>query len=51
MHLRDLPSVDRLLGDEVLAAAPRPLAIAAARAALDRGRESIREGEEPVDDV
>ena len=51
MHLRDLPSVDRLLGDEVLAAAPRPLAIAAARAALERAREAIRAGEEPEDVV
>jgi L-seryl-tRNA(Ser) seleniumtransferase len=51
MRLRDLPSVDRLLGDEVLAAAPRPLAAAAARAALDRAREAIRAGEEPDDVV
>jgi L-seryl-tRNA(Ser) seleniumtransferase len=49
MHLRDLPSVDRLLGDEVLAAAPRSLAVAAARAALERAREAIRAGEEPED--
>jgi L-seryl-tRNA(Ser) seleniumtransferase len=47
MHLRDLPSVDRLLGDDVLAAAPRPLATAAARSALERAREAIRAGDEP----
>jgi len=51
MHLRDLPSVDRLLGDDVLAAAPRPLATAAARSALERAREAIRAGEEPGDVV
>ena len=34
MELRDLPSVDRLLADEALAAAPRSLATAAARVAL-----------------
>ena len=49
MHLRDLPSVDRLLGDEVLAAAPRPLATAAARSALERARAAIRAGEDPGD--
>ncbi len=49
MHLRDLPSVDRLLGDDVLAAAPRPLAAAAARSALERARAAIRAGEEPGD--
>ena len=51
MELRDLPSVDRLLGDEVLAAAPRPLATAAARAALERAREEIQAGSDPVDPV
>jgi L-seryl-tRNA(Ser) seleniumtransferase len=51
MHLRDLPSVDRLLGDDVLAAAPRPLATAAARSALGRAREAIRAGDEPGDVV
>ena len=51
MRLRDLPSVDRLLGDEVLAAAPRPLATEAARTALERAREAIRAGEEPEDVV
>ena len=51
MHLRDLPSVDRLLADETLAAAPRRLATEAARAALARAREAIRAGEEPGDVV
>ena len=49
MDLRDLPSVDRLLGDDVLAAAPRPLATAAARTALERAREAIRDGGDPGD--
>jgi L-seryl-tRNA(Ser) seleniumtransferase len=49
MELRDLPSVDRLLGDELLAAAPRPLATAAARAALERARVAIRDGDDPWD--
>ena len=51
MHLRDLPSVDRLLADEVLASAPRLLAAAAARDALDRARDAIKAGEEPGDVV
>jgi L-seryl-tRNA(Ser) seleniumtransferase len=51
MQLRDLPSVDRLLGDEVLAGAPRPLAAAAARAALEQARATIRAGGEPGDVV
>ncbi len=51
MTLRDLPSVDRLLGDEVLAAAPRSLATAAARSALERARETIRAGGDPGDPV
>jgi len=51
MELRDLPSVDRLLGDGVLAAAPRPLATAAARAALERARVAIRDGADPGDIV
>jgi len=51
VHLRDLPSVDRLLADETLAAAPRRLATEAARAALARAREAIRAGEEPGDVV
>ncbi len=44
MRLRDLPSVDELLRDDRLAAEPRPSALAAARAALDRAREEIRAG-------
>ena len=51
MHLRDLPSVDRLLADEVLASAPRLLATAAARDALDRAREAIKAGDDPGDIV
>ena len=51
MELRDLPSVDRLLGDEVLASAPRPLATAAARAALERARKAIQAGSDPGDPV
>jgi L-seryl-tRNA(Ser) seleniumtransferase len=49
MELRDLPSVDRLLADEVLASAPRALATAAAREALGRARDAIRAGDEPGD--
>ncbi len=49
MRLRDLPSVDRLLADEVLAAAPRVLAIAAARSALEQARTAIRAGVGPRD--
>jgi L-seryl-tRNA(Ser) seleniumtransferase len=49
VNLRDLPSVDRLLADDVLAAAPRPLATAAARAAVDQAREKIQAGGEPGD--
>ncbi len=51
MELRDLPSVDHLLGDEVLAAAPRQLAIAAARTALAQARDAIRTGTDPGDAV
>jgi L-seryl-tRNA(Ser) seleniumtransferase len=51
VRLRDLPSVDKLLADERLAAAPRPLAVAAARTALARAREEIRAGAEPGDVV
>jgi L-seryl-tRNA(Ser) seleniumtransferase len=47
--LRDLPSVDRLLADERLAAEPRQLALAAARAALERARSEIRSGRNPGD--
>ncbi len=49
MRLRDLPSVDELLRDERLAAAPHALALAAARAALERAREEIRAGHDPGD--
>ena len=49
MELRDLPSVDRLLADETLAAAPRPLALEAVRSALDRARGAIAAGQEPGD--
>jgi L-seryl-tRNA(Ser) seleniumtransferase len=49
MRLRDLPSVDRLLGDEKLAQAPRELATQAARTALERAREAIRAGRDPGD--
>ena len=45
--LRDLPSVDELLHDERLAAEPHALAVAAARAVLERAREEIRAGREP----
>ena len=47
--LRNLPSVDRLLADERLADAPRPLAVAAVRAALDRARVEIGERRDPGD--
>jgi L-seryl-tRNA(Ser) seleniumtransferase len=47
--LRRLPSVDRLLGDERLAAEPRALAVPAVRAALERAREEIRAGRDPGD--
>ncbi|HSL63810.1 MAG TPA: L-seryl-tRNA(Sec) selenium transferase [Gaiellaceae bacterium] len=49
MQLRDLPSVDELLRDPRLAAAPRALALAAVRAALERAREEIRVGADPGD--
>jgi L-seryl-tRNA(Ser) seleniumtransferase len=49
MRLRDLPSVDRLLAEEPLASAPRALATAAARAALEHARTAIRAGAEPGD--
>ena len=45
--LRDLPSVDRLLADERLAGEPHELAVAAARAVLERAREAIRAGHDP----
>jgi len=49
VELRDLPSVDRLLTDERLAAAPRGLALAAARTALEHARAVIAAGDEPGD--
>jgi L-seryl-tRNA(Ser) seleniumtransferase len=49
MRLRDLPSVDVLLRDERLAAEPRPLALSAARSALERAREEVRAGLDPGD--
>jgi L-seryl-tRNA(Ser) seleniumtransferase len=49
MRLRDLPSVDVLLRDGRLAAESRPLALAAARAALERAREEVRAGLDPGD--
>src|SRR6478736_509898 len=49
VDLRDLPSVDRLLADETLAGAPRSLALAAARAALDGARRTIGSGGDPGD--
>jgi len=51
VDLRDLPSVDRLLADEALAAAPRALAVEAARTVLERAREQIAVGDEPDDVV
>ena len=49
MELRDLPSVDRLLADEALAAAPHSLALEAARAALELARDEIAAGADPGD--
>ena len=49
MELRDLPSVDRLLADDALAAAPRSLAVEAARAALERARVALAAGVDPGD--
>ena len=49
MELRDLPSVDRLLADDALAAAPRSLAVDAARAALERARVALAAGVDPGD--
>jgi L-seryl-tRNA(Ser) seleniumtransferase len=45
--LRDLPSVDRLLADERLAAEPHELALAAARTVLEQARTEIRAGRDP----
>ena len=49
--LRGLPSVDRVLADPRLAAEPRPLALAAARVALEQAREAIRRGADPGDPI
>src|SRR5918999_2989519 len=49
MKLRDLPSVDELAGHEALRAAPRSVAVEAARSALERAREEIRAGHDPGD--
>ena len=49
MQLRDLPSVDALLGDARLAGEPHGLAVAAARAVLARAREEITGGGDPGD--
>jgi L-seryl-tRNA(Ser) seleniumtransferase len=46
--LRDLPSVDRLLADERLAAEPHEPALAAARLVLERARAEIKAGGEPA---
>jgi L-seryl-tRNA(Ser) seleniumtransferase len=45
--LRDLPSVDELVRDERLAGEPHALAVAAARAVLERARGDIGAGREP----
>jgi L-seryl-tRNA(Ser) seleniumtransferase len=47
--LRTLPSIDRVLADPRLANASRPLALAAARTALDRARDEVRAGRDPGD--
>jgi L-seryl-tRNA(Ser) seleniumtransferase len=47
MKLSELPSVDELLRDPRLAAAPHGLAVDAARDVLDRAREEIRAGRDP----
>ncbi len=45
--LRDLPSVDRLLADERLAAEPHELLLGIARSVLEGAREEIKAGREP----
>jgi L-seryl-tRNA(Ser) seleniumtransferase len=47
VRLSDLPSVDELLRDEQLASEPHELAVAAARAALERARGEIAAGGDP----
>jgi L-seryl-tRNA(Ser) seleniumtransferase len=49
VKLRDLPSVDELLRDERLAGGSRPIALAAARAALEAARTAIKAGRDPGD--
>jgi L-seryl-tRNA(Ser) seleniumtransferase len=49
VRLRDLPSVDRLLQDDRLAALDRRAATEAARAALAAARDEIRAGHDPGD--
>ncbi len=55
MSLRDLPSVDRLLGaegaGELIAAYGRPLTVQALRASLDSARLAIQEGQDPPKDA
>ena len=51
MHLRDLPSVDRVLADPRLAELPRALSLPAVRAALDEARAAIRGGGQPDDPI
>jgi len=50
-RLRDLPSVERLLAEPRLENQPRPLVLAAARAALEQARDEIRAGREAGDVV
>jgi L-seryl-tRNA(Ser) seleniumtransferase len=47
VKLRDLPSVDELLRDERLVSEPHELAVAAARATLERARQEIAGGRDP----
>jgi L-seryl-tRNA(Ser) seleniumtransferase len=47
MRLRDLPSVDELLRDPQLRAAPHRVAVEAARTVLDNARDEIRAGRDP----
>ncbi len=45
--LRDLPSVDRLVADDLLAGEPHELAVESARTVLAHAREEIRAGRDP----
>src|SRR5256714_14681038 len=49
MRLHELPSVDELARHERLAGEPAPLAVEAARSALERAREEIKAGHDPGD--